>query len=150
MTMINPYRIHTGLSNKIVTPTEYIIRKMDKAKISFTLYIGSVNRIRRCLLTRFVHSDRLSAPARDLFCLYCIIPGKKLPPQKSRFWGAIPKKFLGFGASPSKNPPKKPKIGGILGWFPTKTGGCSPACVGFPLWLQCAERSHEKWNEGHF
>lgn len=113
-------------------------------------YAILMNRIRRCLLTRFVHSDRLSAPARDLFCLYCIIPGKKLPPQKSRFWGAIPKKFLGFGASPSKNPPKKPKIGGIWGWFPTKTGGCSPACAGFPLWLQCAERSHEKWNEGHF
>ena len=105
-------------------------------------YAILMNRIRRCLLTRFVHSDRLSAPARNLFCLYCIIPGKKLPPQKSRFWGAIPKKFLGFGASPSKNPPKKPKIGGIWGWFPTKTGGCSPACAGFlPLAAMCGKES---------
>jgi hypothetical protein len=37
-----------------------------------------------------------------------------------------------------------------LGRFPLKTGSCSPACAGFPLWLQCAERSHDKWNEGHF
>ena len=80
-----------------------------------------MNRIRSCLLTRFVHSDRLSAPARDRFCLYCIISGKKLPPQKSHFWGAIPKKFLGFGAFPSKNPPpKSPKLGGFWGLFPPK------------------------------
>ena len=113
-------------------------------------YAILMNRIRRCLLTRFVHSDRLSAPARDIFCLYCIIPGKKLPPQKSRFWGAIPKKFLGFGASPSKNPPKKPKIGGILGCFPPKQAAAALPVPVFPLWLQCVERNHEKWNEGHF
>ncbi|MDR3768714.1 MAG: hypothetical protein Q3X99_05325, partial [Faecalibacterium sp.] len=109
-----------------------------------------MNRIRSCLLTRFVHSDRLSAPAQDFFWLYCTIPGKKLPPQKSRFWGAIPKKFLGFGASPSKNPPKKPKIGGILGCFPPKQAAAALPVPVFPLWLQCVERNHEKWNEGHF
>ena len=114
-------------------------------------YAILMNRIRSCLLTRFVHSDRLSAPAQDFFWLYCTIPGKKnCPLRKAVFGGAIPKNFWGFGASPSKNPPKKPKIGGILGAFPTKTGNCSPACAGFPLWLQCAERSHDKWNEGHF
>ena len=51
---------------------------------------------------------------------------------------------------PQKIPPKSPKLGGFGGVFPLKTGSCSPACAGFPLWLQCAERSHEKWNEGHF
>ena len=95
-------------------------------------YAILMNRIRSCLLTRFVHSDRLSAPAQDFFWLYCTIPGKKLPPQKSRFWGAIPKKFWGFGASPSKNPPKKPKIGGILGQFPPKNRQLQPCLCRFP------------------
>ena len=105
-------------------------------------YAILMNRIRRCLLTRFVHSDRLSAPARDLFCLYCIIPGKKLPPQKSRFWGAIPKKFLGFWDFPLKKSPQKAQNWGDFGVFPTKTGSCSPACAGFPpLAAMCGKES---------
>ena len=105
-------------------------------------YAILMNRIRSCPLTLFVHSDRLSAPARDLFCLYCIIPGKKLPPQKSRFWGAIPKKFLGVWASPSKNPPKKPKIGGIWGRFPPQNRQLQPClCRVSPLAAMCGKES---------
>ena len=60
-------------------------------------------------------------PERDLFCLYCIIPGKKLPPQKSRFWGGNSKKiFWGLGLPPQKIPPKSPKLGGFWGGFPPK------------------------------
>jgi hypothetical protein len=110
-----------------------------------------MNRIRSCPLTRFVHSDRLSAPAQDFFWLYCTIPGKKLPPQKSRFWGAIPKKFLGFWGFPlKKSPPKSPKLGGFWGSFPPKQAAAALPVPVFPLWLQCVERNHEKWNEGHF
>ena len=58
-----------------------------------------------------------------------------MPPQKSRFWGAIPKKFLGFWGFPLKKSPQKAQNWGDFGVFPTKTGGCSPACAGFPLWL---------------
>ena len=66
----------------------------------------------------FLHSSRFSAPVRDLFCLYCIIPGKKLPPQKSRFWGAIPKKFLGVWGFPlKKSPPKAQNWGDFWGFF---------------------------------
>ena len=106
-------------------------------------YAILMNRIRSCLLTRFVHSDRLSAPARDLFCLYCIIPGKKLPPQKSRFGGAIPKIF-GVLRLPLKKSPQKAQNWGDLGAFsPSKRAAAALPVPVFPLWLQCAERSHE-------
>ena len=107
-------------------------------------YAILMNRTRSCLLTHFVHSDRLSAPAQDFFWLYCTIPGKKLPPQKSRFLGGNSKKIFGvLGLPPQKiPPPKKPQIGGILGDFPTKTGSCSPACAGFPpLAAMCGKES---------
>jgi hypothetical protein len=101
-----------------------------------------MNRIRSCPLTRFVHSDRLSAPAQDFFWLYCTISGKKLPPQKSRFWGAIPKKFLGLWGFPLKKSPQKAQNWGDFGVFPTKTGSCSPACAGFsPLAAMCGKES---------
>ena len=114
-------------------------------------YAILMNRIRSCLLTRFVHSDRLSAPAQDFFWLYCTIPGKKLPPQKSRFWGAIPKKFLGVWGFPLKKSPQKAPNWGDFGAVPPKKQAAAALPVPvFPLWLQCAERSHDKWNEGHF
>ena len=91
-----------------------------------------MNRIRSCLLTRFVHSDRLSAPAQDFFWLYCTIPGKKLPPQKSRFWGAIPKKFLGYWGFPLKKSPQKAQNWGDFGAFSHQNRQLQPCLCRFP------------------
>ncbi|MBU8989509.1 hypothetical protein KTF61_07905 [Faecalibacterium prausnitzii] len=75
---------------------------------------------------------------------------KIAPSEKPFLGGQFQKNFWGFGASPSKNPPKQPKIGGILGCFPPKQAAAALPVPVFPLWLQCVERNHEKWNEGRF
>lgn len=105
-------------------------------------YAILMNRIRSCLLTRFVHSDRLSAPAQDFFWLYCTIPGKKLPPQKSRFWGAIPKKFLGFWGFPLKKSPPKAPNWGDFGGFSHQNRQLQPCLCRFPpLAAMCGKES---------
>lgn len=74
---------------------------------------------------------------------------KKCPPRITVFGGHFKNKFWGFWAFPVRNPPKKPKIGGIWGRFSAKTGNCGPSCAGFPLAATCGKESRT-WNEGHF
>ena len=105
-------------------------------------YAILMNRIHRCLLTRFVHSDRLSAPAQDFFWLYCTIPGKKLPPQKSRFWGAIPKKFFGGLGLPPQKTPQKAQNWGDFGGFSHQNRQLQPCLCRFPpLAAMCGKES---------
>ena len=74
-----------------------------------------------------------------------------MPPQKSRFWGGNSKKIFGVLAFPLKKSPQKAQNWGDLGVFsPSKQAAAALPVPVFPLWLQCVERSHEKWNEGHF
>jgi hypothetical protein len=75
---------------------------------------------------------------------------KIAPSEKPFLGGQFQKNFWGFGLPPQKIPPKSPKLGGFGGGFPPKQAAAALPVPVFPLWLQCAERSHEKWNEGHF
>jgi hypothetical protein len=110
-----------------------------------------MNRIRSCPLTRFVHSDRLSAPAQDFFWLYCTISGKKLPPQKSRFWGAIPKKFLGLWGFPLKKSPQKAQNWGGFWGVSHQNRQLQPCLCRFsPSGCNVRKGVMKKWNEGHF
>jgi hypothetical protein len=75
---------------------------------------------------------------------------KIAPSEKPFLGGQFQKNFWGLGLPPQKIPPKSPKLGGFWGGFPPKQAAAALPVPVFPLWLQCAERSHEKWNEGHF
>jgi hypothetical protein len=84
-----------------------------------------------------------------LFVLYHT--REKIAPSEKPFLGGYSKKIFGvLGLPPQKIPPKSPKLGGFWGGFPPKQAAAALPVPVFPLWLQCAERSHEKWNEGHF
>ena len=84
-----------------------------------------------------------------LFVLYHT--REKIAPSEKPFLGGNSKKIFGVVGFPLKKSPQKAQNWGDLGAFsPSKRAAAALPVPVFPLWLQCAERSHEKWNEGHF
>jgi hypothetical protein len=84
-----------------------------------------------------------------LFVLYHT--REKIAPSEKPFLGGNSKKIFGVWGFPLKKSPQKAQNWGDLGAFsPSKRAAAALPVPVFPLWLQCAERSHEKWNEGHF
>ena len=86
-----------------------------------------------------------------LFLVVLYHTREKIAPSEKPFLGGNSKKIFGVLAFPLKKSPQKAQNWGDLGAFsPSKQAAAALPVPVFPLWLQCAERSHEKWNEGHF
>lgn len=86
-----------------------------------------------------------------LFLVVLYHTREKIAPSEKPFLGGNSKKiFGGLGLPPQKIPQKAQNWGDFGAVPPKKQAAAALPVPGFPLWLQCAERSHEKWNEGHF
>ena len=86
-----------------------------------------------------------------LFLVVLYHTREKIAPSEKPFLGGNSKKNFGFWGFPLKKSPQKAQNWGDFGAVPPKKQAAAALPVPFfPLWLQCVERKHETWNEGHF